>query len=101
MLAGCPLFPADNVWNRPVANLAVAPDSATLIASIGASAHLHPDFGSYAGYGIPYNVVVAATTKKVTVAFDYADESDAGPCPIPPSPKIEAGSDQHPPHPGG
>ena len=95
MLAGCPVFPADNVWNRPVTGLPVAADSATLIDSIGASAHLHPDFGSYAGYGIPYNAVVAATTPKYTVAFDYADESDPGPYPIPPSPKIEAGSDQH------
>ena len=32
--------------------------------------------------GIPYNVV-PATQKKVRVSFDYADESDRGPYPIP------------------
>ncbi len=74
---------------------ALAANSATLVASIGASAHLHPDFGSDAGYGIPYNVVVAATTPKYAVAFDDADESDPGPYPIPASPEIEAGSDLH------
>ena len=29
------------------------------------------------------------------MAFDYADESDPGPYPIPANPKIEAGSDRH------
>lgn len=95
ILAGCPVFPAGNVWNRPVTGLRVAADSATLVASIGASAHLHPDFGSFAGYGIPFNVVAAASTPKAKVAFDYADESDPGPYPIPASPTIEAGSDRH------
>ena len=37
--------------------LPVRSDSATLIASIGLGNGLHPDFGSYSGYGIPYNVV--------------------------------------------
>lgn len=31
----------------------------------------------------------------VPVAFDYADESDPGPYPIPPGVRIEAGSDRH------
>ena len=52
------------------------------------------DFGSYAGYGIPYKVVTAATPR-VTVAFEYDDESDPGPYPIPASPLIEGGSDRH------
>lgn len=95
VLAGCPVFPADNVWNRPVTGLPVAANSAVMIASIGASAHLHPDFGSYAGYGIPYNVVAAASTPEYTIAFDYANESDPGPYSIPASPQIEAGSDRH------
>ena len=29
------------------------------------------------------------------MTFDYDDESDAGPYPIPPSPRIEGGSDRH------
>ena len=31
------------------------------MASIGLDASLHPDFGSYAGYGIPWNVVGRTT----------------------------------------
>jgi hypothetical protein len=90
----CPVFPASNVWNQRVDGLAVRGDSATLIATIGSTAKLHPDFGSYLGYGIPYNVVGGdqATTR---VAFDYADESDDVPYPIPATPKVEAGSDSH------
>ena len=44
--------------------------------------------------GIPYNVV-EANQPKVNVSFDYADESDPGPYPIPQNPLIEAGSDRH------
>src|SRR5205823_2776986 len=43
---------------------------------------------------IPYNVV-SATQPKVHVSFDYADESDKGPYPIPAHPAIEGGSDRH------
>jgi hypothetical protein len=71
-----------------------AANSSTLVATIGTSAHLHPDFGSYAGYGIPYNVV-GSSTPRSHVTFQYADESDAGPYPIPTNPRIEAGSDRH------
>ena len=92
--AACPLFPASNVWNRRVDTLPVAANSTTLIATIGAGTGLHPDFGSYLGYGIPYNVV-GASTPRSTVSFDYADESDAGPYPVPANPKIEAGGDAH------
>ena len=52
------------------------------------------DFGSYAGYGIPYQVVDGSTTLR-SVAFDYDDESDPGPYPIPATPLIEDGSDGH------
>ena len=52
------------------------------------------DFGSYAGYGIPYQVV-DGRRRCATVTFDYADESDPGPYPIPVAPLIEDGSDGH------
>jgi hypothetical protein len=94
----CPVFPADNPWNTPVDNLPVESDSATIIDSIGASKGLHADFGSglWQGQpiGIPYNVV-PKTQRKYTVTFDYADESDPGPYPIPPNVKVEGGSDRH------
>jgi hypothetical protein len=90
----CPVFPAGNVWNQDISALPVAADSSTLLQTIGLSTGLHPDFGSYKGYGIPTNTV-AGTRTKVRVRFDYASESDKGPYPIPLHPKIEAGSDHH------
>ena len=93
-LPPCDLFPATNVWNRKVDALPVAANSATLIGTIGAGENLHPDFGEYLGYGIPINVVNASTPRR-TVSFEYADESDPGPYPIPASPRIEGGSDRH------
>jgi hypothetical protein len=90
----CPIFPATNVWNKRVDNLPVASDSAQMISAIGLNVGLHPDFGSYAGYGIPINVVPNTQTRR-RVRFLYASESDRGPYPIPTHPKIEAGSDRH------
>ncbi len=85
-------FPADNAWNVRIDTAQVDPNSDALIASIGLTTSLHPDWGTTeTEYGIPY-VVVAGSTPKVNVTFDYADESDAGPYPIPPSPPIEGGS---------
>ena len=40
--------------------------------------------------GIPY-VVVAGTQPKIPLSFEYADESDPGPYPIPPDAPIEGG----------
>ena len=92
---GCPVFPADNAWNQDVSQLPVDPRSAAYVGSIGASGHLHPDFGSNPDYGIPY-VVVGPDQPKLPVRFtDSADESDPGPYPIPAGAPIEAGSDRH------
>jgi hypothetical protein len=98
-IGSCSLFPSSNVWNQRVDNLPVASNSATMIAGIGLTSYLHPDFSSTAyngglGYGIPFNKVNLSTTT-YHVAFDYADESDPGPYPIPSSPMIESGSDRH------
>ena len=97
--APCSLFPADNVWNRRVDDLPVDARSDTYIDSIGVDKALHPDFSSLAwnggkGYGIPFNKV-NSSTPTYQVSFDYDDESDPGPYPIPSSPKIEGGSDAH------
>jgi hypothetical protein len=91
---GCPIFPGTNVWNRRVDGLPVAANSTTMINAIGRTRELHMDFGSYAGYGIPVNVVDGSTPRR-TVAFDYDDESDHVGYPIPASPLIEGGSDRH------
>jgi hypothetical protein len=91
---GCPIFPATNPWNERVDKLPVAANSDAMIAAIGLDSPVHPDFGSFAGYGIPYTVVGHATSK-VHVSFEYADESDRGPYPLPAHPHIEAGGDRH------
>lgn len=86
-------FPADNPWNQRIDKAPVDPNSAALIAGIGKDKPLHSDFGSfYEGQpmGIPY-VVVDGKTPRVPVTFEYADESDAGPYPVPPNPPIEGG----------
>jgi hypothetical protein len=92
-LGGKRVFPADDEWNRDVSKEPVDPDSAALIASIGLRRSVHPDFGTlYNGvpWGIPY-VVVSGKQKPVPVEFDYKDESDLGPYPIPPDAPIEGG----------
>jgi hypothetical protein len=95
-LAGtqCRVFPADNPWNQRVDKLPVAKNSAQLVASIGLSAPVHPDFGSgkYAGepIGIPY-AIVTKRTRRVPVHFTYASQSDPGPYPIPRHVPIEGG----------
>ncbi len=94
---GCTILPATNVWNRAVNTLPIRTDSALLMSTMGLGRYLHPDFGTNPAYGIPINVVTAATPHK-TVTFEWPDESDGGTYPIPASPKIEgagAGGDRH------
>lgn len=90
-------FPDDNPWNTPIDQEPVDPNSNQLIASIGLNEPFHPDFGANwngGPFGIPY-VVVSGSQAKSTVTFDYADESDAVPYPIPANPPIENGGDRH------
>jgi hypothetical protein len=93
----CPMFPADNVWNTPIANLPVNPNSAAWMASMdSATTNLHPDFGPSddpsTPYGIPYTVV-SPSTPQTNLTFQYASESDPGPYPFTSSTPIE-GSQQ-------
>jgi hypothetical protein len=85
---GCPIFPASNQLNQEIAHAPVDPNSAAYIASIGLSGHLHPDFGTEPGYGIPFTVV-GAHQPKVPVSFEYAEESNPGPYPIPANAPVE------------
>jgi hypothetical protein len=98
-LGGCSVFPATNAWNQRVDTLPVAADSSAIVASIGVDQGVHADFGSglWAGsrIGIPYVVVHGKTTPKSRVKFEYADESDKGPYPIPANVPIEGGGDHH------
>ena len=90
----CPIFPATNVWNKRVDSLPVAANSADMIKAIGPNTGLHPDFGSYLGYGIPYNVVTSAT-HKVSVTLPVLRGVQPRPLPDSGHPRIEAGSDHH------
>jgi hypothetical protein len=93
-LAGCPVFPADNVWNTPIDKLAVDPHSKDYVASIGGDRGLHPDFGADPGNGIPITVI-NARTKYIKIDFDY-DDSDSGSYPIPPNALVEGGPNAGP-----
>jgi hypothetical protein len=79
-----------------VDSLPVDENSDAYITTIGTQDYLHPDFGSgtWEGspIGIPY-VVVSSSQPKVNVSFEYDDESDPGPYPIPLDAPIEGGSD--------
>jgi hypothetical protein len=82
------VFPADNAWNTDISAQSVDPLSATLISACGVR-NLHPDFGS--DFGIPY-ITVGAGQPLIPVTFDYSDESDPGPYPIPANAPIEGGA---------
>lgn len=91
----CAVLPADNIWNRDVSALPVHAMSDAWIASIGADATVHPDFGNapYQGrsIGIPF-VVIGATQPAVPITFEYSDESEPGPYPLPPQVPVEGGA---------
>ncbi len=96
-LAGCQVLPSNNIWNTPVDELPIHPNSDAYIESIGANTGLHPDFGagfwppgSESPIGIPFNLVPGGQPG-VSVSFYYPDESDPGPYPIPQNPLIEGG----------
>jgi hypothetical protein len=94
VLDGCPVFPADNIWNTRVDTLPLDANSAAYIATIGAGDNVHADFGSglWDGgpIGIPY-ITVPAGQPLVDIVFDTEDESDLGPYPIPSNAPIEGG----------
>jgi hypothetical protein len=93
---GCQVFPSDHIWNVPIDTLPVDANSAAYINTIGYNTGLHPDFGSgtWEGFpiGIPF-VTVPGTQSTSIVTFQYDDESDPGPYPIPPNPPIEGDPD--------
>ena len=78
MIAGCPMLPANNIFNTPINALPVHPSSAAFMATIGA-VNIHLDLGQTTNqaapdyYGIPYNVVQANTLTWKTVAYQSTD----------------------------
>jgi hypothetical protein len=79
-----------------VDTLPVDPNSAAYVDAIGATEYVHADFGSglWEGgpIGIPF-VTVPGVQPRADITFEYDDESDPGPYPIPPDAPIEGGQD--------
>lgn len=93
--AGCPILPADNIWNTPVDGLPRDARSDAYIQSIGRETGLHPDFGAGLVNGQPFGIPfvrVGADQPPAAVRFDVAEESDPGPYPIPADAPVENGS---------
>ena len=109
MYAGCPMLPADHIFNTRIDGLPVDPHSADYISTIGATVRVHLDLGTQTDqqasdyYGIPYNVVhggsmtwpeVAYTSTDPSLSWDPLAESDCAdsahhvvsPCPASPAP---------------
>ncbi len=92
--AGCPMFPANHIFNTAIDALPVDPASDSYIAKIGGTRKLHLDLGTTVDqqandfYGIPINIVHGAGLTWPQVAFfsadpdvswnDPAGESDCG-----------------------
>ncbi|MFZ4518528.1 MAG: hypothetical protein ACOYOP_09070 [Microthrixaceae bacterium] len=94
-VAGCPLFPRDNVFHASIRSLPVKPGSANTIAAAGGAAMtLNPGFssgvwmGSRGGY--PVNVVDSRTTPRVGFLIGtYSYLSDNVGVPMPANPLVE------------
>src|SRR5688572_32829129 len=92
-LGGVRLLPDDSPWNQDISGAPVDPNSDAILARIGLDTKLHADFGNeWEGtpIGIPY-IVIPGDQEKVPVSFEYAEESDPGPYPVPPDAPIEGG----------
>jgi hypothetical protein len=93
-LGGCPVAPSDSVWRARVDHLPLDAHSAAYIASIGSARRVHADFGAGLWDGGPIGIpvtLVPSGTPSSRVTFDYSEESDKGPYPIPANASVEGG----------
>jgi hypothetical protein len=99
-IAGCPIFPADNVWNTPIDKLKKDKHSDAYVQRMGPALPLHPNFGADSTNGIPITIV-KADRQRIPITFLYKDESDPGHYPTPEGALVEGGwsspedSDRH------
>jgi hypothetical protein len=99
-IAGCPIFPADNVWNTPIDSLKKDKRSDDYVQHVGSARSLHPNFGSAPENGVPVTII-KPNRPFVPISFMYGDESDLGHYPTPEGALIEGGwnspadSDRH------
>src|SRR3989344_1901231 len=82
-LNGALPFPANNDWNADISGLPIDPNSDNLIASIGLSRGLFPDFGAGlwegAPIGIPYVVVAGNQPRVAGGAVFHLDSNNVRP----------------------
>jgi hypothetical protein len=95
-IAGCQIFPANSPWNTRIDDPTLYPvnqNSATYIANMSPTTHLHADWGDWSTdhYGIPWQTVPGSQAL-VPMTFSDASESDPGPYPFPPTALIEGGA---------
>lgn len=77
------VFPKDNPWNTPVDEWPLHPNSAKIVASVGANKPFR--YNTDMGY-----ILVPPDQKKLDLKLvDYPDESDKGPYPLPDDVPIE------------
>jgi hypothetical protein len=91
--SNCPIFPADNIWNRDISSLPVHAMSATWVATLSGNSHLWPSFYPNT-YGMKY-AVTNGSTPKVPIQITGQDPSDSdvpGPYPFSASTPIEVGT---------
>lgn len=77
------LFPPDSAWHEDISGRPVHPDSAAMIRRIGADKHLAWNLD------MAFIIVPAEQPRVAVKLTDYADESDAGPYPVPDQAPIE------------
>jgi hypothetical protein len=83
------------VWHADVSHLPTLPNSGSYVGSIGTAAPVKADFGAGVWDGGPIGIpitYVPGGQPRVPVSFDYADDSDRGPYPIPRGALVEGGS---------
>ncbi len=97
-LGGERVFSASSYWNQDISHAALDPNSATIIANIGANnTDLRMQGGTFgpALTGLPY-IVVAGGQGPVSIQYTNNVHWNPGPYPIPPNAPVEAsGPDGH------
>ena len=90
-LGGRRLLPDDSPWHQDISQSPVDPNSEEILARIGMDKPLRTQFGpEWEGSPWAFHTSSSARTRRF-VQFTYADESDAGPYPIPLDAPIEGG----------
>jgi len=77
-LGGCPIFPANHIFNTPIDSLPVHPSSAAFMTTIG-NRNIHLDLGTSTDmtaddyYGIPWNTFPGKAEPWVLVSYSSTD----------------------------